>query len=132
MKKFYTFFVILIALSCWLSVADAQTVRMPDANLAAVVRDALGLAPNAPTTRQAMQRLTSLNAQRSKVREVTGQDDQIRDITGLEYATQLRELFLYDNQIRNLTPLAGLTQLKALGLDGNQISNVRPLTGLTQ
>ena len=132
MKKFYTFFVILIALSCWLSVADAQIVRMPDANLAAVVRDALGLAPNAPTTRQAMQRLTSLNAQRSKVREVTGQDDQIRDITGLEYATQLRELFLYDNQIRNLTPLAGLTQLKALGLDGNQISNVRPLTGLTQ
>ena len=89
MKRFYTFFVILIALSCWLSVADAQTVRMPDANLTAVVRDALGLTPDAPITRQAMQRLTSLDAQSYRVREVTGQYGAIRDITGLEYATQL-------------------------------------------
>ena len=48
MKRVCTFFVILIALSCWTSVADAQTVRMPDENLAAVVRDALGLARGAP------------------------------------------------------------------------------------
>ena len=60
MKRVCTFFVILIALSCWTSVADAQTVRMPDENLAAVVRDALGLARGAPITRQAMQRLTFL------------------------------------------------------------------------
>ena len=39
MKKVYTFFVILIALSCWLSVADAQTVRMPDAIIYAKLLD---------------------------------------------------------------------------------------------
>ena len=86
MKRVCTFFVILIALSCWTSVADAQTVRMPDENLAAVVRDALGLARGAPITRQAMQRLTFLNAQSSKVREVTGQEGWIENITGLEQA----------------------------------------------
>ena len=92
MKRVCTFFIILIALSCWTSVADAQRIRMPDANLAALVRDALGLAPGAPITRQAMQRLTFLDAQRSGIREVTG----------LEHATQLEALDLFDNEIRDI------------------------------
>ena len=99
-----------------------ETGLIPDPNLAAAVREKLELAPNAPIAKEAMQKLTNLDAR----------DREIKNLTGLEHATQLRELFLYDNQIRNLTPLAGLTQLKTLGLDGNQINNVRPLTGLTQ
>ena len=118
MKRVCTFFIISIALSCWTSVADAQTVRMPDENLAAVVRDALGLAPGAPITRQAMQRLTSLNAQSSKVREVTGQEGWIENITGLEHATQLTTLFLYNNRIRDIVPLSRLTQLEELLIYG--------------
>ena len=97
-------------------------VTIPDTKLAAAVRKALGLGANAGITKEAMQKLTNLDAR----------EREIKNLTGLEHATQLRELFLYDNQIRNLAPLAGLTQLKRLGLDGNQISNVRPLTGLTQ
>ena len=122
MKRLYTLFVICLTLSCWLSVADAQTVRMPDANLAAAVRNALDLGPNARITKQAMQRLTDLRAT----------DSEISDLTGLEHATQLTELALYNNQIRNVSPLAKLTKLRELGLDGNQISNIRPLSGLTQ
>ena len=122
MKRVCTFFIILIALSCWISVADAQRIRMPDANLAAVVRDALGLAPGAPISKQKIRGLTELDAR----------DSQIKNLTGLEHATQLTYLFLYYNQISDVSPLRGLTRLRHLGLDGNQISNVRPLIGLKQ
>ena len=132
MKRVCTFFIILIALSCWTSVADAQTVRMPDENLAAVVRDALGLARGAPITRQAMQRLTSLDAQRYKVREATGQEGQIENITGLEQATQLRSLWLSNNRIRDIRLLSRLTQLEQLWIWSNQISDIGPLAGLKQ
>ena len=132
MKRVCTFFIILIALSCWTSVADAQTVRMPDANLAAVVRDALGLARGAPITRQAMQRLTFLNAQGYKVREATGQEGQIENITGLEQATQLTRLWLSSNRIRDIRLLSRLTQLEELSIWYNEISDIGPLAGLKQ
>ncbi|MDE0014487.1 MAG: leucine-rich repeat domain-containing protein [Candidatus Poribacteria bacterium] len=132
MKRFSTFFVICLTLNCWFSVANAQTVRMPDANLAAVVRDALGLAPNAPITRQAMQGLTSLDAQSYKIREITGRDGEIKDLTGLEHATQLTQLWLTNNQISDIRLLAGLTQLRDLGIANNQISDITLLARLTQ
>ena len=131
MKRVYTFFVILIALSCWLSVADAQTVRMPDANLAAVVRDALGLAPDAPITKQVLQKLTFLDAQLYTTEKITGQRG-VNDLTGLEHATQLESLFIGGNQIRDLRPLENLTNLRSLHLRGNiQVSDYSFLTNLT-
>ena len=112
MKRVCTFFIILIALSCWTSVADAQAIRMPDEILAAVVWDELGLARGAPITRQAMQRLTFLNAQGYRIREVTGQWGQIEDITGLEHAGQLTRLWINNNRIRDIRLLSRLTQLE--------------------
>lgn len=99
-----------------------KVVSIPDQNLAAVVRKALDLTPNAQITDQAMQKLTRLEARES----------QIKDIKGLEHATQLTELRLYKNQIRDINPLSKLTGLKFLDLDQNQIRNIRPLTELTQ
>ncbi len=132
MKRVYVFFVMLIALSCWLNVANARVVHVPDPNLAAVLRHELGLAPNAPITRQAMQSLTFINAQSHRIREITGQSGVIRDITGLEHATKLTELYLNDNQISDIRPLARLRNLVILRISNNQVSNLRPLTGLTQ
>ena len=132
MKRVCTFFIILIALSCWTSVADAQAIRMPDENLAAVVRDELGLARGAPITRQAMQRLTFLNAQGYRIREVTGQWGQIEDITGLEHAGQLTRLWINNNRIRDIRLLSRLTQLEELNIWNNQISDIGPLAGLKQ
>ena len=117
---------------------------IPDAGLAAAVRKALDLAPNAPITKQAMQRLTTLDAadrqitilagleHATQLEELSLWDNQIRDVSPLAALTNLTGLYLYDNQIRNVNPLTGLTQLKRLRLDGNQIRNIRPLTGLTQ
>jgi len=103
-------------------IASAQIVNVPDPNLAAALRGALGLAPNAPITRQDVQRLGGFLAV----------DTQIRNLTGLEHATQLERLDLRSNQISNLTPLAGLTQLEVLILANNQISNLTALAGLTR
>ena len=93
-----------------------------DLNLAAAVREALGLAPNATITEQVMEKLTTL--------KVT--DRQIKNLTGLEHATQLQELSLRNNQIQDVRPIAELTQLVALDLTGNRIRDANPLAGLTQ
>ena len=132
MKRFCTFFLICLTLSCWLPIVDAQTVRMPDASLAAVVRDALGIASNEPITREAMQDLTSLDAELYKIREVTGHEIRIRSLTGLEHATRLKSLRLFGNFVSDFRPLVGLRHLEDLGVEYNQISDIRPLTILVQ
>ena len=96
MRRFCRCLVLFTLLSNWLGIASAQVVNMPDPFLAAVVRDTLSLAPNAPITRQALQRLTRLDARKS----------QIKNLTGLEHATQLELLELRDNQITDIRPLA--------------------------
>ena len=95
---------------------------IPDPNLAAALRSALSLGPNARITKQKMRKLTELRAKNS----------QITDLTGLEHATQLRTLSLGDNQISNLTPLAKLTALRGISLFRNRITNLKPLAKLTQ
>ena len=122
MKRFYTFFVVCLVLSCWLNVANAQIVQMPDENLAAAVRDALNLRPGIPITRQLLQGLQTLDAPQRN----------IKDLTGLEHATQLEGLWVWSNQIRDIAPLANLIQLRWVGLSDNQISDITPLKNLTQ
>ncbi len=122
MKRFYTFFLIVIVLNSWLKIADAQVVKMPDANLAAAVRNELNLRPGTTITKQFLRNLRRLEAS----------DSNIRDLTGLEHATQLDGLFLWENEISDITALASLTQLRWLGLGGNQITNITPIENLTQ
>ena len=123
MKKYFRFFVIFLLFSCLTPhFVSAQVVRVPDANLAEALRDALHLAPNAPITRQDMQKLRVMDAS----------NRQIKNLTGLVHAKQLVELYLHENQIRGIIPLAGLTELRLLTLWINQISDLGPLAGLTQ
>ena len=99
-----------------------KVVPIPDANLAAAVRKALGLDRNMPITQQAMQRLTELDARGSK----------IKNLTGLEHATQLTRLDLQENQIQDISPLIELTKLRGLFLGSNQIRNIASLANLTK
>ena len=94
-----------------------EVVSIPDANLATVVRETLGLAPGDAVTQLDMLRLRHLEA---SVRQIT-------DLTGLENAVNLTSLSLGGNQIRDITPLAGSTILEVLELNGNSISNLSPL-----
>ncbi len=119
---------------------------MPDPALRAAVRGEIGLLPGIPLTQKKMLRLTYLKAH----------DKGILDITGLEFATNLRVLHLRQNPITDLRPLSNLTQLvefhfwhvpvrptnldlrplanlinlEMLSLEGNWISDIRPLMGL--
>jgi hypothetical protein len=55
----------------------------------------------------------------------------IRDLTGLEGATNLTGLDLLSNNISDISPVAGLTDLRWLDLSGNNISDISPLVANT-
>ena len=99
-------------------------VQIPDSNLRAAIAEALGKGPNAPITVEEMGRLEGLNA--------PGRG--IQDLTGIQFATNLKRLNLRDNQIFDLSPLAVLVLLHELGLSSNaqieQFSDLSPLSGL--
>ena len=96
-------------------------VYIPDANLRAAIEEALGKAPGASIATQDMARLTRLEAD----------ERDIRDLTGLEYATNLERIEFRHNEISDLSPLAGLTRLDNIKLRGNRITDVSPLADLT-
>ncbi len=93
---------------------------IPDANLRAAVRMALGIEASACITIEAMRDLTTLSAVRLR----------ITDLTGLESATHLTHLYIGGNLISDIAPLAGLTNLRVLSVGGNQIRDLTPLSSL--
>ena len=130
--------------------AIAQTVHIPDPGLRAVLEVALGKEAGTNITRADMESLESLQARcryltlsekgwftplaEHWVCETT--DDtfvsSIKNLTGLEFATNLIELEFGKNQISDVTPLKNLINLTHLSLGINQISDVTPLKNLTK
>jgi len=85
---------------------ELATEWMPDAALRAAVREAFGLPAIVHLTKE---HLIPLD-------EIRVQNKAISDITGLEFATNLKVLYLSKNPITDLRPLANLTALKRLYL----------------
>ncbi len=102
------------------SVAFAEVIEIPDPNLRAAIREALALPADVRVTQDAMQDLTAIVAS----------SRQIQELTGVEYAVNLRKLRLAGNRITDLRPIAGLTKLKLLDLFSNPISDLTPLANL--
>ena len=100
--------------------SPGTVVHIPDPNLRAAIAETLSKSPNAPITVEEMERLGKLDAQ----------NRGIRDLTGLQFATNLSRLYLKDNRISDLSPIAGLINLRDLKLDYNLISDISPLRGL--
>ena len=107
-------------------------VDIPDANLRAVIADSLGKASGAPISRREIASLTVLEVPNSN----------IRDLTGLEFATRLTSLNLgmenvFDagwsnsNRIYDLSPLSSLTNLTSLELSFTGLTDVSALGHLT-
>ena len=103
-------------------VDNSPQVRIPDANLAEAIREALGLDASTPITERVMKRLTTLHAP----------EQQIKNLKGLEHATGLIRLDLWENQIKNINFLSNLRQLQQLHLQANRIRNIKALAGLTE
>ncbi len=96
------------AISFWdVSRYVTPVVYMPDANLRAVIRDALGKSRFAPITTTDMASLTTLDAS----------NRNIRDLTGLEFATNLTELNLMDNRLSSLSVTAHIPALQDRGVE---------------
>ena len=127
MKYCYTLRIVLAVLSILMNLsgglpeAAAQNVDFPDTNLAAAVRDALGIEATDPIPQTDLAGLTQLIAHNVGV----------SNLTGLEQATGLTWLSLFSNQISDLSALSGLTNLTLLNLGSNQIRDISALSGLT-
>ncbi|MDE0396851.1 MAG: leucine-rich repeat domain-containing protein, partial [Candidatus Poribacteria bacterium] len=96
------------------------TVRIPDPNLRNVIEQRLGKNPNDAITPEDMERLT----------EIVADESDIRDLIGLEYATNLERIEFRHNAITDLTPLTNLIRLDNIKLRGNQITDITPLAKL--
>ena len=114
----------LIYLSLILLVAQASAfdiVDIPDPNLQKAIREKLKLPDEIPITQQEMLRLGHLRVE----------SPDLKDLTGLEYATNLEDLSLGTvGMVSDLTPIANLSALRNLNVAGNQISDIRPLAEL--
>ena len=99
---------------------SAQTVNIPDANLRAAVAETLGKAPRATITGADMAKLTHFIAH----------DANIRNLTGLEFATELEEIRCNNNLISDLSPLSTLMDLRTIEFRHNIIEDLSPVAGL--
>ncbi len=109
-----------------------EGITIPDIYLRAVIEDSLNKARGEVITAAEMATLTRLEAPNSRV----------RDLTGIEYATELTVLNLgyvltnggrvNSNGISDLSPLSGLVKLTELNLFRNTIADLSPLSNLTE
>ena len=95
-------------------------VQIPDTNLHAAIAETLGKNLTAPITVKEMERLEELDAR----------NRDIQDLSGLQFATNLRELFLNNNQVSDLSPIAGLITLRILNVWNNPVSDLSPVKNL--
>ena len=96
-------------------------VDIPDKNLRVVLENILNKtlgAPIAPADMMTLRQLVTPNV-------------DITDLTGLEFATNLRGLSLDNNSISDISAVSGLTNLTSLSLWGNSISDISAVSGLT-
>ena len=117
-RKFLWLCLLLVSVAGYAQ--EAPETWMPDPALREAVREALELPAGVPLTKDHIRELDIFIA------EGRG----ISDLTGLEFAINLREANLGDNSITDLRPLANLAHLAELGLPENRISDISPLAGL--
>ena len=99
MKQFQCF--ILFSIVFVHSHVQAQLVDIPDPNLRTAIIDALKLPRGAHVTEEHMRQLTELDL----LKPYRG----VHNLSGLEFAINLKFLRINDNPISDLRPIAGLT-----------------------
>ena len=125
------------------AIAEAAA-HIPDAALRTAFETVLKVAPGDPILPSKMLTLASLDASEAQIRDLTGLElatnliwldvsgNGISDISPVAGLANLATLFLDDNSISDISPVAGLTNLKQLDLSGNNISDISMLMGLTK
>ena len=127
------------------SVAFAQVVDIPDANLRTAIREALNLPDDALITQDILLHLDRLdNAHGREITNLIGLEfaknleylelsqNPLSDLTPLANLTKLRRLFAWRCEIADINALANLTELRHLDLSYNRIDDITALTGMTE
>ena len=96
-------------------------IIISDLNLRVAIRRTLNMAPDATITQVDMERL----------RIIVADEQNISDLSGLQFATNLQRIEFRRNNISDLSPLRNLTRLNNIKLRGNQITDITPLEKLT-
>ena len=119
-------------------------VTVSDAALYAAITSALGKSRNSNLTVSDMLKLTTLTANSANIRDLTGLEqasnltalslnrNNLSDIAPLTGLSKLTTLSLNNNRISDVTPLAALAELQTLSLENNDLADATPLSGLTQ
>ncbi|MBC1434549.1 hypothetical protein HB848_04280 [Listeria rocourtiae] len=110
----------------WNIVADPtaeipeEIVEIPDNNLRAALKEELGVTDDNQITKAKMETMT----------EFTAVGKGIEELTGMEYASNLKTLKLDNNKITNesIAPVIRLAKLETVDLGGNQIMNSQILS----
>ena len=99
-----------------------KLLRIPDPNLHAAIADTQNIPHGTPITLDDMSRLTRLNVHNRGV----------QNLSGLEFATNLKVLYLDDNpMITELRPVSGLAQLEHLGMRALRAVDIIPLAQIS-
>ncbi len=104
--------------------APTDVVYIPDENLKKSLNYALGRYTAEDITEEDMAKITSLDAR----------NENISDITGIEYLVNVRSLMLSNNNITDISPISNLasySKLTTLYLERNKISDISALNGMT-
>ena len=121
----------------------SKAVDIPDPNLRAKVAEALGKASGAPITKAEMATLIELDAGEASLTNLTGLEfatnlrhlylfgNALSDISALSRLTSLTHLYLFSNALSDISALSRLTNLNGLDLGDNKISDISALSGLT-
>ena len=106
-------------------------LSIPDPGLRMALRTALGKDPGEAIEESDLAALRQLDWSYAK-RQETGAEwsDRISDLTGLEFATNLRRLNLSNNSPADLAPMAHLPNLSVLDLSSSNVGTVTPLAHL--
>ena len=122
----------------------AGRVDINDQNLRAAIANTLGKddSPVVVITFDDMSTLTYLNAVDMNVRDLTGIElamnlrtlrigqNPISDLSPLTRLTKMREIYFNDTLVSDLSPLASLYNLEVINAAATRISNLAPLAGL--
>ncbi|MEK9772213.1 MAG: leucine-rich repeat domain-containing protein [Opitutae bacterium] len=113
--------ILIIALLVGGRTVFALDFVIPEPALQNAIARSLGVSERSLTKSLVEKRLLRLQAN----------DLGIRDLTGLEHATNLESLVLRDNLIDDLSPIENLSKLKNLDLSGNRLTDLSTLARLT-
>ncbi len=105
---------------------SSRVISIPDPILRKALQSSLNLAPGETITQLNILNLTDFGF----LRLLDVDEGKIKDLTGLEYASNLRTLSIASDQIQDITPIAALKNLQRLIIRGKHIRDITPITAL--